>query len=57
MGFKDEKKDVETMMVAEFTSPLIKELRDNKGTIVRGDVTVKLAEYYGFCWGVERAVR
>ena len=34
----------------------IAELRANKGVIVRGDVTVKLAEYYGFCWGVERAV-
>jgi 4-hydroxy-3-methylbut-2-enyl diphosphate reductase len=56
MGFKEEKKDVEDMMVAEFTSPLIAELRANNGTIVRGDVTIKLAEFYGFCWGVERAV-
>ena len=26
------------------------------GVIKRGDVTVKLAEFYGFCWGVERAI-
>lgn len=44
------------MMGEEFTSPLVAELRANKGTIQRGDITVKLAEYYGFCWGVERAV-
>ena len=24
---------------------------------VNGDVTVKLADAYGFCWGVERAVQ
>jgi len=56
MGFKEEKKDVEQMMVQEFTSPLVAELRANKGTITRGDVTIKLAEFYGFCWGVERAI-
>ena len=56
MGFKDEKLGVEELMNSEFTSPLVKELRDNKGVITRGDVTIKLAEFYGFCWGVERAV-
>eukprot|EP01035_Chromulina_nebulosa_P019899 gene19899-25854_t len=56
MGFKDEKQDVEEMMVKEFTSPLVAELRANKGIIQRGDITVKLAEFYGFCWGVERAI-
>jgi len=56
MGFKEEKADVAEMMVSEFTSPLVAELRANKGIISRGDVTVKLAEFYGFCWGVERAV-
>ena len=57
MGFKEEKLDVEKAMSSEFTSPLVAELRANKGTITRGDVTIKLAEFYGFCWGVERAVR
>lgn len=56
MGFKDEKQGVEETMVKEFTSSLIAELRANKGVITRGDVTIKLAEHYGFCWGVERAV-
>ena len=57
MGFKEEKLDVSKVMSSEFTSPLVAELRANKGTITRGNVTIKLAEFYGFCWGVERAVR
>jgi 4-hydroxy-3-methylbut-2-enyl diphosphate reductase len=56
MGFKEEKAGVEEVMVAEFTSSLVKELRDNKGVVKRGDITIKLAEFYGFCWGVERAI-
>eukprot|EP00607_Mallomonas_marina_P007171 CAMPEP_0182416328 /NCGR_PEP_ID=MMETSP1167-20130531/589_1 /TAXON_ID=2988 /ORGANISM="Mallomonas Sp, Strain CCMP3275" /LENGTH=388 /DNA_ID=CAMNT_0024588993 /DNA_START=249 /DNA_END=1415 /DNA_ORIENTATION=+ len=56
MGFKAQKKDVKQAMSSEFTSSLIKEIRANNGTIVRGDLTIKLAEYFGFCWGVERAV-
>lgn len=43
-------------MSDEFTSDIISEFKENKGTITRGDTTFKLAEYYGFCWGVERAV-
>lgn len=43
-------------MVEEFTSPLVAEMRANGGVLTRGDVTVKLAEHYGFCWGVERAI-
>jgi 4-hydroxy-3-methylbut-2-enyl diphosphate reductase len=56
MGFKDEKGDVKDTMIEEFTSPLVAELRANNGQITRGDVTIKLAESYGFCWGVERAI-
>jgi 4-hydroxy-3-methylbut-2-en-1-yl diphosphate reductase len=56
MGFKEEKAQVEATMAQEFTSPLVAEMRANGGVIKRGDLTVKLAEHYGFCWGVERAV-
>jgi 4-hydroxy-3-methylbut-2-enyl diphosphate reductase len=56
-GFKDEKEEVAGMMIEEFTSPLFAEMRANNGVITRGDITVKLAVHYGFCWGVERAVR
>lgn len=45
MGFKEEKLGVEEMMSSEFTSSLVKELRDNQGSITRGDVTVKLGEH------------
>ena len=44
------------MMQQEFTSPLIAELRANNGILQRGDITLRLAENFGFCWGVERAV-
>jgi len=56
MGFKEEKKAVEKMMKEEFSSSLIQEMRANNGSITRGDMTVHLAEYYGFCWGVERSI-
>lgn len=56
MGFKDKKKEVEEMMAAEFASPLVKELRENKGMLKRDSMTIFLAEHYGFCWGVERSV-
>ena len=55
-GFGETKEEVQGMMVEEFTSDMVKELKENKGVIKRDNVTVKLAEYYGFCWGVERAV-
>ncbi|CAM9591117.1 unnamed protein product [Chrysoparadoxa australica] len=56
MGFKDEQEDVSEMMLKEFTSPMVKNLKENGNVITKGDVTVKLAQDYGFCWGVERAI-
>lgn len=56
LGFPDSQEEVKGMMTSEFTSSLIQELRDAAYTIQRGDITVKLAKAYGFCWGVERAV-
>lgn len=32
-------------------------MREQGNTFTLGNVTVKLAEAYGFCWGVERAVQ
>ncbi|MDJ0706647.1 MAG: 4-hydroxy-3-methylbut-2-enyl diphosphate reductase [Leptolyngbyaceae cyanobacterium MO_188.B28] len=40
----------------EYQSSLIQQIRDNHYTIRRGEVTIRLAEAFGFCWGVERAV-
>ena len=36
---------------------VIKTLKENGNEYTWGPVTVKLAEAYGFCWGVERAVQ
>lgn len=36
---------------------IIKKLKENGYEYTWGNVTVKLAEAYGFCWGVERAVQ
>ncbi len=40
----------------EYQSNLIQTIRQNNYQITRGDVTIRLAEAFGFCWGVERAV-
>lgn len=52
-GHKDE---VAGMMTSEYQSSLIQEIRANNYELTRGDVTIYLAEAFGFCWGVERAV-
>jgi 4-hydroxy-3-methylbut-2-en-1-yl diphosphate reductase len=36
---------------------LVAQMRANGNIWQQGDVTVRLAEAYGFCWGVERAVQ
>ncbi|XVF67399.1 hypothetical protein PTKIN_Ptkin10aG0117800 [Pterospermum kingtungense] len=45
------------LMNQEYTSDIIKKLKENGNVYTWGNVTVKLAEAYGFCWGVERAVQ
>ncbi|NP_001234728.1 4-hydroxy-3-methylbut-2-enyl diphosphate reductase [Solanum lycopersicum] len=45
------------LMNREYTSDIIKKLKENEFEYTWGNVTVKLAESYGFCWGVERAVQ
>ncbi|MGB5971820.1 MAG: 4-hydroxy-3-methylbut-2-enyl diphosphate reductase [Nodosilinea sp.] len=48
--------DVAGQMQTEYNSGLIQDIRDRSYTLTRGDVTIKLAQSFGFCWGVERAV-
>jgi 4-hydroxy-3-methylbut-2-en-1-yl diphosphate reductase len=48
--------DVSIVLESEYQSNLIQEIRDRNYTLTRGDVTIRLAESFGFCWGVERAV-
>jgi 4-hydroxy-3-methylbut-2-enyl diphosphate reductase len=48
--------EVATQLQSEYQSHLIQHIRDNNYSLVRGNVTIKLAQAFGFCWGVERAV-
>ncbi|MEZ2234085.1 4-hydroxy-3-methylbut-2-enyl diphosphate reductase [Microcoleus sp.] len=54
-GFGHEAEVTQVMQTA-YQSSLIQEIRDNNYRLERGDVTIRLAEAFGFCWGVERAV-
>ncbi|KAL8542848.1 hypothetical protein ACS0TY_003655 [Phlomoides rotata] len=55
-GFGHKQETLEQMS-QEFTSDIIQKLKDNGYEYTWGNVTVQLAEAYGFCWGVERAVQ
>lgn len=48
--------EVMGVMNTEYQSSLIQEIRHNNYRLQRGNVTIRLAEAFGFCWGVERAV-
>lgn len=48
--------EVAELLQLEYQSNLIQQIRDNNYTLQRGNVTIRLAQAFGFCWGVERAV-
>jgi len=52
--------DVMTLVQAEvekhYHSPIVEKLRDRRGSITIGKSTIRLAEQFGFCYGVERAI-
>ncbi len=48
--------EVADLMHTAYQSPVIKQLRENHYTLTQGLVTIRLAQAFGFCWGVERAV-
>jgi 4-hydroxy-3-methylbut-2-en-1-yl diphosphate reductase len=54
-GFGHEEQ-VGEMLRFEYQSGLIQEIRNNGYRLQRGEITILLAESFGFCWGVERAV-
>ena len=54
-GFGHEE-EVTELLNSEYQSNLIQTIRDNNYCLTQGDVTIRLAEAFGFCWGVERAV-
>ncbi len=47
---------VHQTMNSEYQSDLIQTIRDRNYCYSKEDVTIRLAESFGFCWGVERAV-
>jgi len=51
------KEDVTGAIESAYQSDLIQEIRDNNYVLKRGQVTIRLAESFGFCWGVDRAVQ
>ncbi|CAK9273936.1 unnamed protein product [Sphagnum jensenii] len=51
------KKEMLQQMEEEYTSDMMQTLKEDKFEHTWGNVTVKLAQSYGFCWGVERAVQ
>lgn len=48
--------EVTQLLRFEYQSNLIQQIRENDYTLQVGNVTIKLAEVFGFCWGVERAI-
>jgi 4-hydroxy-3-methylbut-2-enyl diphosphate reductase len=50
------KADVQGELSADYNGRIVDALRENDYTLVVGDVTIRLAKEFGFCYGVERAV-
>jgi 4-hydroxy-3-methylbut-2-enyl diphosphate reductase len=50
------KAEVQETLAADYTGRLVDLLRERDYTLAAGDVTVRLAREFGFCYGVERAV-
>ncbi|BAZ38314.1 hydroxymethylbutenyl pyrophosphate reductase [Calothrix sp. NIES-4101] len=48
--------EVATQLKSEYQSHLIQEIRNSNYNFQRDNVTIRLAQAFGFCWGVERAV-
>lgn len=48
--------EVAGVLNSEYQSSLIQQIRDGNYRLEKGEVTILLAEAFGFCWGVERAV-
>lgn len=50
------KKDLKPVIDAEYHSAIVERIRSKGYTDTFGDVTVRLAQEFGFCYGVDRAV-
>jgi 4-hydroxy-3-methylbut-2-enyl diphosphate reductase len=50
------KAEVQEDLATDYNGRLVDLLREREFTLIAGDVTVRLAREFGFCYGVERAV-
>jgi 4-hydroxy-3-methylbut-2-enyl diphosphate reductase len=50
------KADVQTELSADYSGRIVDLLREHENSLTAGDVTIRLAGEFGFCYGVERAV-
>src|SRR5450756_551689 len=47
---------VQAQVLSHYRSELVERIRANGHVLAAGDLTVKLAKEFGFCYGVERAI-
>ncbi len=47
---------VQAQVLSHYRSELVERIRANGGVLSAGELTVKLAKEFGFCYGVERAI-
>ena len=50
------KSEIQSELASDYTGHLVDLLKDREYTLIEGDVTIRLAKEFGFCYGVERAV-
>ena len=48
--------EIQGELASDYTGHLVDLLKDREYTLSSGDVTIRLAKEFGFCYGVERAV-
>src|SRR6185369_15028088 len=47
---------VQAQVLSHYRSDLVERIRDSGHILTVGDLTIKLAKQFGFCYGVERAI-
>src|SRR6059058_2872445 len=50
------KSEIQSELASDYTGHLVDLLKAREYTLTAGDVTIRLAKEFGFCYGVERAV-
>jgi len=50
------KSEIQSELASDYTGQLVDMLQAREYTLTAGDVTIRLAKEFGFCYGVERAV-